>query len=83
MPYELTFEEVVKKTLFEGNKGMFQGENFKRGCYLQADNDVLSLYEYLLDDSICPEFMGSPIFSRGLLTQRYREVFTKQDLFEK
>ena len=58
MSYELTFEEVVKMTLFEGNKGMFQGENFKRGCYLQADNDVLSLYEYLLDDSGSTDFFS-------------------------
>ncbi len=79
--YSLTFDDVLKKTLVERNKGMFQGENFKRGCYLKAEDDVLSLYEYRNKDSFIATNQGSPVISLGLLTQKYREIFTRQESF--
>lgn len=83
MSYELTFEEILKKTLVENNKGMFQGENFQKGCYLMLSDfdESLMLYEYKDKDSFTSTMLGNPVISKGLITQKYREVFNRYELF--
>lgn len=84
MEYTLTFQEVLQKTLLEGNKGMFQGSEFKRGVFLKVSDfgDSLMLHEYKDKDDLFEHPLGNPVLSKGLISQKYREVFIRQDLFE-
>lgn len=84
MEYNLTFQDVLQKTLSEGNKGMFQGEQFKRGVFLKLveNSDYIMLYEFKDKDDFSPKMPGTIVLSRGLFSQKYREVFNRQGLFK-
>ena len=80
--YPLTFFDVVNEIFETG--GMYQGERFKNGYFISLGKSTFSynqikLFRYDWNKGTCDE--DNPVLSKGLIEQRYREVFTKEEIW--
>lgn len=75
--FNLTLEYVVS------TPGLYQGENFAEGVgfYVSHNGDVL-IKSYSHNGDINPHIEHATLY-KNLFTQKYREVFTRQELFNK
>lgn len=81
--YNLSFNDVIDNLLIKKNGSFYQGECFRKGCYISVSehtNDV-RLYEYEDEKSYILKDCGTPVLTSGFVKQKYKEVFTKADLF--
>ena len=80
--YPLTFFDVVNEIFETG--GMYQGEQFKNGYFISLSKDMFSynqikLFRYDWDKGACDEDI--PVLSKALFEQRYRKVFTMEEIW--
>lgn len=80
--YPLTFFDVANEIFETG--GMYQGERFKNGYFISLGKgrfnpDMIKLFRYDWNKGACDEDV--PVLSKGLFEQRYREVFTKEEIW--
>lgn len=80
--YIFNFSDVLESLLIKNEKIFYQGENFKKGCYLGiTECGDITLFEYDNKDSLTPLNCGTPVLSKGLITQKYKQIFTRFELF--
>lgn len=80
--YNLTFHEMLNRAFSEG--GCFQGNDFKDGVFVRVSDltGVLSIYEFS-DSSFCEVQYGNLLIDRSTTQQKYKQVFTRDEIMRR